>query len=60
MRMFDVTILVVTGSSTNKVDTRIQVDDFHDACIAALARAIEHGGRILSIVEFKQPPRLVS
>ena len=60
MRMFDVTILVVTATSSKRVEERIMRDDFHDACVSAIAYAVKHHGRILSIVEFKQPPRLVS
>lgn len=60
MRLFDVTILVLEGTKSSRIEERINAEDFHEACVTALSRAIFLNGRVLAIVEFKQPPRLVS
>jgi len=61
MRMFDVTILIIDGATTKRIDERFDAVDFHDACMNALGAAMRiPGGRVLSITEVKQPPRLVS
>lgn len=60
MRVFDVIILVVSGEKSERHDERYATVDFHAACIFALNKAKAANGRVLSVTEVKQQPRLVS
>lgn len=60
MRVFVVTMLVVSEWEAQRTESKVEEIDFHAACVHAVQRAVRERARVLSITEIKQPPKLVS
>jgi len=58
MRVFDVGIY--SDTHNKRTDLCIDAEDFHEACVTALSTARAEEGRVLYIIEVRQPPLLVA